>query len=283
MPPYGNLTRCQTQSADLSPEHSVAEFVKEASCMGFTGKRSAVFALVPLLALGTAACSSDDDKGDKADSTAQSSAAGAPSGPAGSAASDGKRLTAAELKAALIESADVPGYDVQTGSPEDDGTGTETTDTAECRPLPALVAADQDHLPAQDATAAASKADNSSKVVSMISLGQFDGDQAEKYLTEARDALGKCTAPFVSIDDEGTKTTYTVEDNKKLSYGDDSLSVTFGMDGDPTTVVFVRSGSVLIQAMALDFDFEGPGTVDPTVPDDMLRTQYDKLVKAQKG
>lgn len=94
---------------------------------------------------------------------------------------------------------------------------------------------------------------------------------------------GKRLAAFVGTDEEGATTTCTVESTDKLPYGDDSLRITFGMDGDPTTVVFVRSGSAMVQAMALDFDFEGPGTVGPTVPEEMVRARYDKLVKAQKG
>ncbi|MGW0660854.1 hypothetical protein [Streptodolium elevatio] len=245
--------------------------------MGFFGKRFAVFAVVPLVALGTA-CGSDDDKGDKAGNTAQSPTAGSSSG-----ASDTKRLTAEQLKAALLTSAELPGYKVAAGSPEDDGTGVETSDKPECQPLLQLIAADKDHMPNESASAAAAKADNSSKTTYWLALGQFDGDKAEKLASEVHDSLAKCTSQFVGTDEEGTKTEYTIQDSKKLGYGDDSLTITYGMDGEPWTLSFVRSGPVIVQGMALSFDLEDPAATNPVMPDEMLRAQYDKLVKAQKG
>ncbi|WTW94707.1 sensor domain-containing protein [Streptomycetaceae bacterium NBC_01309] len=249
--------------------------------MGFYGKRLAAFVFVPLVALGTA-CSSDDDKGDKAGNAAQSPAANSPA-PSSAAASDAKRLTAEQLKAALVTSAELPGYEVATGSPEDDGTGVETSDKPECQPLLQLIAADKEHMPNESASAGATKADNSSKTTYWLALGQFDGDKAEKLISEVQDSLTKCTSQFVGTDEEGTKTEYTIQDSKKLGYGDDSLTITYGMDGEPWTLSFVRSGPVIAQGTAISFDLEDTAPADPVMPEEMMRAQYDKLVKAQKG
>ncbi|MCF2530630.1 hypothetical protein [Yinghuangia soli] len=260
--------------------------------MRFAGKRIAVAAIVPLLALATA-CSSDDKKDDKSATAGNAGNAGATPGSTPGAADSpagkpgGKALTEDKLKAALLVSADVPGWTATTGDPEDDSASPEKTDKPECQPLMNLVAADKDHMPSLTATVAVNK-ETAPKTVHMMALGQFDGDKAEKALKDARAALSKC-ASFSAVDPENTKTAYTTKEAKKPGFGDDSLALDFSMleDGetDPTLlqVVFVRSGPVVLQGMVLDMDITKDAPSENTIDASLLRAQYDKLVKAQKS
>lgn len=222
----------------------------------------AAAAVVPLL-MAVTACGSDDD-------------------------GDGKAvepLTAEQVTAALVVAADLPGYEVEAG---DDGSDSEPekADKPECQPLLQLVTPDQEHKAALLSAATATKPESESDgTVNWVAVSQFDGDAGARILDEAKAALSKCTQ-FVSTDSEGTTTTYAVKEGPKIGFGDQSLAVEYdtGDQAGKVTVKWVRTGPVVVQAMATNLGFgedEVPKAV--VVSDDIVRTQFDKVVKAQQG
>ncbi len=216
----------------------------------------AAAAVAPLLLAGTA-CGSDDD-GDTVEP-----------------------LTAEQIKAAMVVAADLPGYEVKEGSADDFDAEPEVADKPECQPLLQLVAPDQQHMPAQTASVVVTKPESEADMtINWLAIGQFDGDKGAQLLDDAKAALGKCTE-FTSTDTEGAKTTYSVKEGSKLGFGDQSLVIDYDMGEDgKITVKTVRSGPALVQGMAIDM---GTESGDVVVPDDMIRAQFDKLIKAQKG
>ncbi|HSA51360.1 MAG TPA: hypothetical protein VLH10_14805 [Yinghuangia sp.] len=234
-------------------------------------------AVIAPLMVAVTACGSDDDKGGSvaASSSASTGSAG------GDKAPSGKTLTEAELKAALVTAQDLPGWDVKTGDPEGDGEADgvgEKTDKPECQPLIDLFTA----RPTSTAIAAVSKTDGSSATVHRLEIGQFDEAKATELLAKATAALPKC-AQFTGTEPDGTRTDYVFKAGPALPFGEDAVTFLYGMDGEPATSSWyvTRSGSALLSAMPIDFVYEG---TDPlSTPEDMIRTQFDKLVEAQKG
>lgn len=255
--------------------------------MGSAAKRFAAFAIVPLLALGTACGSDDDKKGDdKPNSAPGTSAGNSAQPPAGktdatpSGKPSAKLLTLDQLKAALVTTADVPGYQVQLDN-EGETAAPEKSDKPECQPLLQFISPDTAHAPAVTVATTARKVGANDNVVSLISLGQFDGDKAKQFFTEAKEALPKC-ASFVATDDAGDKVDYTAKEGAKPAFGDDSIVIQFTWDGSFQTINLVRSGSVIIHAGAYTV---GAGTLSAHVPmpEAVLRAQFDKLANAQKS
>jgi hypothetical protein len=272
--------------------------------MRFVGKRMAAAAVVPMFLL-VSACGSDDKKDDKpatagnaAATAGASSDAAKPSDKPADKPTDKsadkpstKALTAEQLVAAMVATKDLPGYTVTPGEAEDPGAeepSEEKADKAECQPILNVITADKEHWPTAAASASVNKNGAGPGQVMMFAVAQFDGDKADSLVSSARSSLAKCTA-FSGTDSDGTKTEYAVtpgkaspvaKDGKAFSFGDDSLVFAFGTDGDqPTNVHLVRSGSAVIYVMSMDITTAGPA---PTVPEEMIRAQYDKLLKAQK-
>ncbi|UGQ09835.1 hypothetical protein LO772_23415 [Yinghuangia sp. ASG 101] len=216
--------------------------------------KAAAAAVAPLL-LAVTACGSDDDGGKTVEP-----------------------LTAEQIKSALVVAADLPGYEVEVAE-EDSEAEPEKADKPECQPILQLVAPDQGHMPKSAASATAGKPEGEGDgTVNIVGIGQFDGDQAKQFLDEAKAALAKCTQ-FASTDTEGGTTTYTVKEGPQLGFGDQSLVIEYDMgENGKFTVKHVRSGPVLVQAMAVTTE-DG----DAVVSDDIVRAQFDKLVKVQKG
>ncbi|WP_331768086.1 hypothetical protein [Embleya sp. NBC_00896] len=110
-----------------------------------------------------------------------------------------------------------------------------------------------------------------------LALEQYRGVDAEQLLSAARAALSTCTRTS-----EGNP----LKEGAKLGFGDGSLVLDIEADDKSiVTVTFVRSGTVLFQAVPLGANLSASGSQakapDKAVPSELVRAQFDKLVKAQ--
>ncbi|WTW92093.1 sensor domain-containing protein [Streptomycetaceae bacterium NBC_01309] len=253
---------------------------------------AATAAVVPLLVL-TAACGSDDKKDDaKAPgvgntASATTGASGGSSATSGGSApsvgggAPGKTLSAADLTAALLTEA--PGWTIEAYDEDDLSASPEKADQPECQPVLDLVAGEESTGPDTVAGLAATKQDTPGRVD--VSLGQFAAGKAEKLFKDAAAALPKCGR--FSTTEGDSKTDYTIAEVTGATLGDETTRLNFTMVRDERTttvpVVMVRSGSAVIQAMAINSSGKDDTAAPPTIKDDLLTLQLARLTAAQKG
>ncbi|MEU3458673.1 sensor domain-containing protein [Streptomyces sp. NPDC006733] len=211
-------------------------------------------AVLPVLALG-AACSGDDGgSGDeKGKAGATTSAAASPTTPAKAP------LTAAQLRAALVKDAEVPGYKVEASkneamSPED----AMTSDKPECQPLADPPSTKPKYARKAFVGASVGKVDPANlpggiQLTQMLLASHAPGDAA-KMVADIRQALEKCTA-FTATDGAGKKTPFAIKKGPAVTAGDEAvayvMSDTGDKEGGTALVTVVRSGDASVTYLSV--------------------------------
>ena len=246
----------------------------------------AALAAVPLL-LTCAACSDDAGNEPAASTTgaARTTPAVSPSpggatvseipgrgnSPSASASSPGragKGLTAAQLRAALVTTSDLPsGW--RAGPPETEDDSSSTADKAACQPILDMINGTGTGTAASGPRVSAElTAPGASEARTQVLLASYEAT-ANKLLTDVKAALPSCAtfrAEFL---------TYTIAPARGPALGDDSVSFVVSSSIADVTLTTTRVGNVLVNAAQLGGD--------TAVPEPVLRAQVDKVAAAQRG
>jgi hypothetical protein len=272
--------------------------------MRFLGKRSVAAVAIPVFLL-VSACDSGDGGKDAKPSAAVGTgatpraASGNPAAPgnpgSGQPSGGGKTLAAWQLQDALVSDGDLPGYEALFDHIVDDDIYSDrTVDKPACLPLEQLLSPIKTYRPLAAAEVAVKREGAPLGHDAMLSTAAYHPGTAEKLVAEARAALATCTS-YVATGDEGGTIAYTVrtgpaqpgsKDGKAYGFGDDSLVVEFVSELSGSAIVcLVRSGSALVHAYGSAVGNEPSRTeaAAATVPEELIRAQYDKLVKAQQN
>lgn len=238
----------------------------------------AAAAVLPVLALATA-CSGDD--GGKSDGKKKDGTTTAPVTSPTTAAKP--PLTAAQLRAALVKDADVPGYKVEASKDEamspDDAM---TADKPECQPL-ADPPSTRPKIPRTAFVGASVGKMDAANLPAGIQLNQLllashaPGDAA-KMVAGIRQALEKCTA-FTATDGTGKKTPFAIRKGPEVTVGDEAVSYvmsdTSDKEGGTALVTVVRTGDSSVTYLSV----KGAGGAGD-VPLDIARKQDARLKAA---
>jgi hypothetical protein len=261
-------------------------------------------ALVPLLLAATACKFGSDDKEDdkKADNAAASTSApasapvapsaAAPSAPAsGNAGGNGKALTAAQLQTALLSGKELPsGWKTAAGKLP--AATAQTVTPAGCQPVWDLIFGDPKKQPTAKAGATLTGPGGSYQV----SLAEFAPGVAEKLFADTAGAVkNDTTTDCLAYSAKNAKGDITsveggTQDAPKLGDASLKLLVAYGpkasMDNPSNAnpagyVQFIRVGTA-IAAVYVVSDVN-VGMFPKDFPDDLVKTQVDKLTAAKKG
>jgi len=258
-------------------------------------ERLAAAAVVPLLVIAVG-CS--DDSGDKAGSetgfptrtttpAASADASGSPQVPRSDAAapsgsgtprpsegtgSAARTLDAAELRAALVVTAELPsGWRIS--APENEETEVTPVDKPACQPLMDLIEGDGVSGASAPHVSGELTMPGASESRYAFFLSSYRPGVAEKLLGDVKAAIPSC-GTFRSTGDASL--TYTVSPLPAPSVGDEGLAFKISADiGFTVTMSTVRVGSVIVHGAS-----QNP---DRVIPPAVLKAQTDKLAAAQRG
>ncbi|MYV65499.1 hypothetical protein GT043_06000 [Streptomyces sp. SID2131] len=232
-----------------------------------TSIRTVAFATtaVSLALLGTA-CSSgeagDSGKGSAAPSASATSASAAPAA---------RTLSDAELEKAIVEKADLKGYQVQKAGAGDVVPAAEvTTDKASCAPIahamsfispgsPAATAERQViEVPKKDATAAPEDAllGALGSQMSAVTLGAYEGQGAQEALASVKKAGAECAGGFtVTHKAEKTKVRKVVTESFTAGEEAAAFTLTSDLEGEAfvSKLVVFRQGNTLASFSTVSF------------------------------
>ncbi|MEU0145882.1 hypothetical protein ABZ119_07960 [Streptomyces sp. NPDC006288] len=252
-------------------------------------RRTSLAASAACLALLAAACGGSDS-GDKDDSAA-SGAKGDATKPAV------KALTSAELEKASLEQGDVAGHKISKTGPEDIAQpGAVTVDKKECEPIgfafygvkrgnpvgnagrkvveePKKKSAAPEDF--EDAMGAALDMTSS-----LVTLASYDGDGAEKNLTELRTSAAACATGGFTLSMKDSKQTITKLTEEKVTGGDEAVAwrvqMGKGESAAPFKLVSLRKGGTVATFFSFNLGATGAKS-DFDLPTAVIDAQAGKL------
>ncbi|MGW1992979.1 hypothetical protein [Embleya sp. NPDC001921] len=253
-----------------------------------TVRRLAVAVIAPavLLVSGCGSDSGDSDSpgfvpGGAGDTAANGGPVAAPSKPA---AKERQVLSGTQLAAALVTTQELPG---RTATPDRVSQGSEMSESntgqdgaGPCQPLYDLLGgtdwyvAEDRNLPAlftSTKVRESGRADDQQSGYE-IGLSQHRSSRAQALIQGARNALPECG---------GNENSRGFKAGTDPGFGDDSLTIVVPTEAGSATFSYVRSGSVLIHVAPVSSAATLRTLKAPAAPETLLRTQYEKLLRAQ--
>ncbi|MCX4982869.1 hypothetical protein [Streptomyces sp. NBC_00572] len=245
-------------------------------------RSAAVAATAVSFALLVTACGGGEKSDDKGGAT------GAPSASATSAPA-AETLSAAELEKAIVEQADLKGYQVQKAKPADIlAADAVSTDEPACKPIadgmssiatgkPAASAQRKAiEMPKTEGTASPEEALGAlAAPVTGVTLGAYEGQGAQEAFASLKTAGTDCAGGFTLIGG-GEKTKIVKVAPETASAGDEALAwtITTDVDGKPflTKLVVFRKGNTLASFHTLSF-----GGAVKSLPQAIIDAQAAKL------